>query len=40
MKNFWSYDLDDALKELNSSRDGLTSQEAAERIETYGKRCV
>lgn len=37
MKNFWSYDIDDALKELNSSRDGLTSQEAAKRIETYGK---
>lgn len=37
MKNFWSYDIDDALKELNSSRDGLTSQEAADRIESYGK---
>lgn len=37
MKDFWSYDKDYILKELNSSEAGLSSQEALDRIDSYGK---
>lgn len=37
MKNFWSYDIDYVLKELNSTEDGLSSKDAASRITKYGK---
>lgn len=37
MKDFWSYDKDDILKQLNSSENGLSSKEAEDRIDTYGK---
>lgn len=37
MKDFWSYDKDDILKQLNSSESGLSSKEAEDRIESYGK---
>ena len=37
MKDFWSYDKDDILKQLNSSENGLSTKEAEDRIEKYGK---
>lgn len=37
MKDFWAYDKDDILKELNTSEAGLSSKEACDRIENYGK---
>lgn len=37
MKDFWAYDKDDILKELNTSEAGLSSKEACDRIGNYGK---
>lgn len=37
MKDFWSYDKDDILKKLNTSENGLSSKEADDRMERYGK---
>lgn len=37
MKDFWSYDKDDVLKKLDVSESGLSSKEACDRIDTYGK---
>ena len=37
MKDFWSYDKDAILKQLNSSENGLSTKEAEDRIEKYGK---
>ena len=37
MKDFWSYDKDDVLKQLNSSEAGLTNKVACDRIANYGK---
>lgn len=37
MKDFWSYDKDDILKKLNTSENGLSSKEAEDRMERYGK---
>lgn len=37
MKDFWAYDKDDILKELNTSESGLSSKEVCDRIENYGK---
>ena len=40
MKNFWSYAKEDVFKQLNTSENGLTHDEAMERIETYGKNTL
>ncbi|MFO3666680.1 magnesium-translocating P-type ATPase [Anaerococcus kampingiae] len=37
MKDFWSYDKDYVLKSLDSSEAGLSSKQASDRIESYGK---
>ncbi len=37
MKDFWAYDKDDILKELNISEAGLSSKEVCDSIENYGK---
>ncbi|WP_297687500.1 magnesium-translocating P-type ATPase [uncultured Anaerococcus sp.] len=37
MKDFWSYDKDYVLKSLDSSESGLSSKQACDRIDTYGK---
>lgn len=37
MKEFWSYDKDYVLKSLDSSEAGLSSKQASDRIESYGK---
>lgn len=37
MKDFWSYDKDYVLKSLDSSKAGLSSKQASDRIEYYGK---
>lgn len=37
MKDFWAYDKDDVFKQLKTSDDGLSTKEAYQRIETYGK---
>lgn len=38
MKNFWSSSTEDIFKELNTSKKGISSEEAAERIEKYDKK--
>ena len=40
MKEFWSYDLNDILKQLNTGKDGLSSREAQERIDKYGQNIL
>ena len=40
MKNFWSYSTEDIFKELNTSKKGISSEEAANRIEKYGKNIL
>ena len=40
MKEFWSYDLNDILKQLNTGEDGLSSREAQERIDKYGQNIL
>ena len=40
MKNFWSYSKEDVFKELNTSQKGISSEEAANRIEKYGKNTL
>ena len=37
MKDFWSYDIDYILNKLETSKDGLSSQEAEKRLEDYGE---
>jgi len=37
MKEFWSYEIDDILKQLNTDKDGLSSREAEERMDEYGQ---
>lgn len=37
MKEFWSYDIDYILNKLETSKDGLSSQEAEKRLEDYGE---
>ena len=37
MKEFWSYDKDYVLKSLDSSEAGLSSKQASDRIESFGK---
>ena len=36
MKNYYSVSVDDLLKELNTSLDGIKSSEVNDRIEKYG----
>ena len=40
MKEFWSYDLNDILKQLNTGEDGLSSREAEGRIDKYGQNIL
>ena len=35
MKEFWSYDSDYILKQLNTGKDGLSGKEAERRIDKY-----
>ena len=35
MKEFWSYEVDDILKQLNTDKGGLSSREAEERMDEY-----
>lgn len=37
MKEFWSYEVDDILKQLNTDKGGLSSREAEERMDEYGQ---
>ena len=37
MKDFWSYEKDYVLKSLDSSESGLSSKQASDRIESFGK---
>ena len=37
MKEFWSYDSDYILKQLNTGKDGLSGKEAERRIDKYGQ---
>jgi magnesium-transporting ATPase (P-type) len=34
--DYWSKSLEEVFKELNSSRDGLTGEEANTRLKQYG----
>lgn len=40
MKNFWSYSKEDIFKKLDTSENGLSSEEAANKIEKYGKNTL
>lgn len=40
MKEFWSYDLNDILRQLNTGKDGLSSREAEGRIDKYGQNIL
>lgn len=40
MKEFWSYEVDDILKQLNTDKDGLSSREAEERMDEYGQNIL
>ena len=40
MKNFWSYSKEDIFKKLDTSENGLSSEEAANKIEKYGKNIL
>lgn len=37
MKDFWSYDVNDILKSLNTRADGLSNKEAEDRIDKFGE---
>lgn len=40
MKEFWTYESKDMLKKLNTDENGLSSQEAEERIDEYGQNIL
>ena len=40
MKEFWTYETKDMLKELNTDENGLSSQEAGERADKYGQNIL
>ena len=40
MKNFWAYEYKDMLKDLNTEEDGLSKQEAEDRVDKYGENIL
>ncbi|MBF1185063.1 MAG: magnesium-translocating P-type ATPase, partial [[Eubacterium] sulci] len=40
MKNFWAYEFKDVLKDLNTEENGLSKQEAEDRVDKYGENIL
>ena len=40
MKNFWAYEFKDVLKDLNTEENGLSRQEAEDRVDKYGENIL
>ena len=40
MEKFWAYDVEDVLKEIKSSADGLSSEQVKDRLDDYGENVL